>query len=120
MVVLPAPFGPRKPVIFPGFTLNDRSSTASVSPYRLVKPSSSITVRLSSVVADDQNATSPATSANLPEGHTFRAAYALRQRHKNNDQRLAAVQRRGWGFGDRLGVAGCRDSVARSRRAYPD
>src|SRR5258708_19963021 len=42
LVVLPAPFGPRKPVIFPGSTLNDRSSTASVSPYRLVRPLASI------------------------------------------------------------------------------
>ena len=30
VVVLPAPFGPRKPVIFPGSTVNDRSSTAVV------------------------------------------------------------------------------------------
>ena len=32
VVVLPAPFGPRKPVILPGSTLNDRSSTATLSP----------------------------------------------------------------------------------------
>ena len=42
VVVLPAPFGPRKPVIFPGSTPNDRLSTASVSPYRLVRPRASI------------------------------------------------------------------------------
>jgi hypothetical protein len=32
VVVLPAPFGPRKPVTRPGRTVNDRSSTASLSP----------------------------------------------------------------------------------------
>jgi hypothetical protein len=29
---LPVPFGPRKPVTRPGRTVNDRSSTASLSP----------------------------------------------------------------------------------------
>jgi hypothetical protein len=29
VVVLPAPFGPRKPVTRPGRTVNDRSSTAT-------------------------------------------------------------------------------------------
>jgi hypothetical protein len=31
-VVLPAPFGPRKPVTAPARTANDRSSTACTSP----------------------------------------------------------------------------------------
>src|SRR5579875_2455891 len=42
VVVLPAPFGPRNPVTFPGSTRNDRLSTASVSPKRLVRPFASI------------------------------------------------------------------------------
>ena len=42
VVVLPAPFGPRKPVIFPGSTLNDRLLTAIFSPYRLLSPRTSI------------------------------------------------------------------------------
>ena len=42
VVVLPAPFGPRKPVTWPGNTSNDRSLTAVVWPYRLVSPRTSI------------------------------------------------------------------------------
>ena len=36
VVDLPAPFGPRKPVTVPGSQVNDTSSTAGGSPYRLV------------------------------------------------------------------------------------
>ena len=36
VVDFPAPFGPRKPVTVPGRTLNVRSETAVVGPYRLV------------------------------------------------------------------------------------
>src|SRR5689334_13512535 len=42
VVVLPAPFGPRKPVTLPGSTPNVRSSTATLSPYRFVSPRTSI------------------------------------------------------------------------------
>src|SRR5690348_14184211 len=42
VVVLPAPFGPRKPVIRPGSTVKDSWSTASLSPNRLVRPRASI------------------------------------------------------------------------------
>src|SRR5215471_9956018 len=42
VVVLPAPFGPRNPVIRPGSTVKDSWSTASLSPYRLVRPRASI------------------------------------------------------------------------------
>src|ERR1700722_12727197 len=52
VVVLPAPFGPRKPVTFPGVTLNDRSLTAIFSPYLLLSPRTSII-------------------ANVPSGSTF-------------------------------------------------
>ena len=36
VVDFPAPFGPRKPVTVPGRTVNVRSVTAVVGPYRLV------------------------------------------------------------------------------------
>jgi hypothetical protein len=37
VVVLPAPFGPRKPVIRPGSTVKVRSSTAVKPPKRFVR-----------------------------------------------------------------------------------
>ena len=39
VVVLPAPFGPRKPVIVPASNANDKSVTAETSPKRLVNDS---------------------------------------------------------------------------------
>ena len=42
VVVLPAPFGPRKPVTWPGITSNDKLLTAIFSPYRLLSPRASI------------------------------------------------------------------------------
>src|SRR5215467_2548847 len=42
VVDLPAPFGPRKPVTTPGGTTKSSPSTASVSPYRLLRFSTSI------------------------------------------------------------------------------
>src|SRR5262249_41959851 len=42
VVVLPAPFGPRKPVTLPGSTPNVKSSTATLSPDRFVSPRTSI------------------------------------------------------------------------------
>jgi hypothetical protein len=42
VVDLPAPFGPRKPGTIPGWTWNERSSTASFSLYRLLSPLASI------------------------------------------------------------------------------
>src|SRR4051812_27545378 len=42
VVDFPAPFGPRKPVTMPGLTVKVRLLTAVFSPYRLVRPSSSI------------------------------------------------------------------------------
>jgi hypothetical protein len=38
VVDLPAPFGPRKPVTWPGRTSKLSRSTAVVRPYRLVRP----------------------------------------------------------------------------------
>src|SRR6188474_3740134 len=45
VVDLPAPFGPRNPVTLPAWTVNDRSCTATVEPYRFVRPATSITSR---------------------------------------------------------------------------
>src|ERR1700685_3686379 len=42
VVVLPAPFGPRKPVTLPGSMPNVSPSTAVLSPYRFVRPRTSI------------------------------------------------------------------------------
>src|SRR6476660_2247317 len=42
VVVLPAPFGPRKPVTRPASTVNDRSSTARTFLYTLVRPDTTI------------------------------------------------------------------------------
>src|ERR1700692_1797919 len=49
VVVLPAPFGPRKPVTLPGSMPNVRSSTAVLSPYRFVRPRTSIMGKWSSL-----------------------------------------------------------------------
>src|SRR4051812_5082763 len=43
VVVLPAPFGPRKPVTMPGSTMKESSSTATAPRYRLVSSLTSIT-----------------------------------------------------------------------------
>ena len=51
VVDLPAPLGPRKPVTTPGRTVNDRSSTATLSPNLLVSERASITTGLPSGVA---------------------------------------------------------------------
>src|SRR5215471_9077972 len=42
VVDLPAPFGPRNPVTLPGSTANDRWSTATLCPKRLVRSRTSI------------------------------------------------------------------------------
>src|SRR3954453_12281650 len=42
VVVLPAPLGPRKPVIDPAFSSSERSSTAVIRPNRLVRPRNSM------------------------------------------------------------------------------
>src|SRR5690554_6204866 len=43
VVVLPAPFGPRKPVTRPGWTVKLRSSTARTDPKVFVRPRTSTT-----------------------------------------------------------------------------
>src|SRR3954452_12365293 len=42
VVVFPAPFGPRKPTIWPFSTSNEMLSTATVRAYRLARPSTLI------------------------------------------------------------------------------
>jgi hypothetical protein len=42
VVDLPAPFGPTKPVTWPGWTANDMPSSASVGPNHLRSPVTSI------------------------------------------------------------------------------
>src|SRR6201995_3805973 len=42
VVDLPDPLGPRNPVTVPGFPSNVSPSTATVGPYRLVRPRTSI------------------------------------------------------------------------------
>ena len=51
VVVLPAPFGPNSPSVSPGATQNDRSSTATIGPYRLVSDSTSNKVTAGPAVA---------------------------------------------------------------------
>ena len=53
VVVFPAPFGPRMPKISPSSTSRDTSLTATVEPYDLRKPETSMTGR-----ASDREATS--------------------------------------------------------------
>src|SRR5689334_24689034 len=50
VVDFPAPLGPTNPVTTPGSTRNDKRSTASVFPYRLVRPFTSIMVISASLV----------------------------------------------------------------------
>ena len=48
MVLLPAPFGPRKPVTRPAWTSNERSVTACTLPKLLLSPS----ISTAAVMAD--------------------------------------------------------------------
>src|ERR1043166_8771473 len=46
VVVFPAPFGPRKPTIWPFSTSNEILSTATLRAYRFVRPSTLIILRI--------------------------------------------------------------------------
>src|SRR5215469_11509872 len=59
VVDLPAPFGPRKPNVSPGLTSKSIPRTASISPYRLVSPSTWTAGRLAGDAAPGR-AVSPA------------------------------------------------------------
>src|SRR6185369_8772084 len=63
VVVLPAPFGPRKPRISPLCTLNETLSTAVRGPYRLVRFSTSImALSLVNQSSDTNKASAPKRS----------------------------------------------------------
>src|SRR5208282_3618793 len=66
VVVLPAPFGPRKPVTWPGSMPNVSSSTAVFSPYRFVSPRTSIIKMVLSLVTSAQFWPSATLRANRP------------------------------------------------------
>src|SRR6185437_11311112 len=62
VVVLPAPFGPRKPVTLPDSIPNVRLSTAVLGPYRLVRPRTSIMGNWSSLANPRHHVLAPSTS----------------------------------------------------------
>ena len=62
VVVLPAPFGPRKAVTVPSPTLKLRSSTAVAAPKRLVSPRASMTGMPDNSLIDRKDATVAGTS----------------------------------------------------------
>ena len=59
VVDLPAPFGPTKPVTWPGWTVNDIPSSASVGPNRLRSPATSI---VASMVTEARDRRRPRSS----------------------------------------------------------
>src|SRR3954470_9414703 len=67
-VVLPAPFGPIKPVTVPACTLNVAELTAVTPPKRTVTPSTS------------SNGAEPFVSRGATDGHLLADANAFRQR----------------------------------------
>src|SRR4051795_2177336 len=75
VVVLPAPFGPRKPVTWPGSTVAERSETAATVPNRLVSPVNSIGTPVGMAAPDW-----PATPALPPLSRMRRAKWAYRDR----------------------------------------
>src|ERR1700722_14175381 len=91
VVDFPAPFGPRNPVTTPGFTTKLSPSTATLSPYRLVRPSISIMcVLFSSLVADERDATHRGVKGHLSWDRTFPAPYARRHRPRSRQRRRPA------------------------------
>src|ERR1700728_3347224 len=100
VVVLPAPFGPRKPVTLPASMPNVRSSTAVFSPYRFVRPCTSIMnmvlslvmfsfwrfAALARVTRSDDSAYS---SGGMPSG---RPAPATRQNASGGHERMGHEQ----------------------------
>src|SRR5215468_3735779 len=79
VVDLPAPFGPRKPVTTPGRTTKSSPSTASFSPYRLLRFSTSI-MRVP-VIGTAGNSGTPPTlgitrpARHRPSGHKLNGPY---------------------------------------------
>src|SRR5580700_3308210 len=66
VVVLPAPFGPRKPVTLPGSMPNVSPSTAVLSPYRFVRPRTSIIKVILSLVSHAYSGRPPRPPASAP------------------------------------------------------
>src|SRR6185369_14941493 len=69
VVVLPAPFGPRKPRISPLCTLNETLSTAVRGPYRLVRFSTSIMALSLVNQSDDKSSGSDEGRLRQPSGN---------------------------------------------------
>ena len=59
VVVLPAPFGPRKPVIVPGASANESESTASTEPNRFVNESATTADPAETIGSDETGSDTP-------------------------------------------------------------
>src|SRR5689334_5724374 len=82
VVDLPAPFGPRNPVIRPGATRKVRSSTAVTAPYRLVSASTAMVLMSApkSEGVDAFDAMEPAGGERRPRRRTARYDFGVRRR----------------------------------------
>src|SRR5437588_438748 len=82
VVDFPAPLGPRNPVTIPGRTVNDRSCTATLSPYRFVRPLASIMGILPGMSGGMPETLGPGRYPNLPtkrEPPLLRGMYVARR-----------------------------------------
>src|ERR1700737_2701648 len=70
VVVLPAPFGPRKPTIWPFWTSNEMSSTAVLRAYLLVRPLTVI-IDFYSRVRDVQQGNHSSRNSSIADKQTF-------------------------------------------------
>jgi hypothetical protein len=59
VVVFPAPFGPRKPVIVPGASANESESTASNEPNRFVNESATTADPAETIGPDETGSDTP-------------------------------------------------------------
>src|SRR6478672_2427030 len=100
VVDFPDPFGPRNPVTIPGCTKKLNPSTASLSPYRLLRFSTSIMGRAFPLTADVRS----------PRG--FRVRHPAAGHRLPDDGGIS-------GFGDRCRLGG-RASAAASRAVSSD
>src|SRR5580698_10528948 len=84
VVDFPAPFGPRNPVTRPGCTVNDRWSTATLSPYLLVRSRASIIGtpargRETSALRTDPNLARPGCCDDRPAAGAWRGVVPCAQ-----------------------------------------
>src|SRR5450631_1882708 len=93
VVVLPAPFGPRKAVIEPGPTLAVGSSTATVAPKHLVRPRNSIVADICAIIpVHRQHTTAPVARLGLAlEATTCQVSPAIRPQ-RNGTKRVEATR----------------------------